>query len=642
MNASEFFFLFKGRFIKKRKGLKMLSSAFILFLMVFTCSGAALGNEEVPDGTEVELRDLTIKFLAIPEFEPTRYTKSNGGKFAPEEIEKGLLIGAEMKLGKGNPQGMMAPLKHSFADIAGEVAFDVDTGEIRIRFNGLTLEMEEGSDTAVLRSPQGSKSLEIPAGTEPYFQYIEGETTPEGNPYYVCYLPVQFTAQALGGTVTWDEQMHRLVMAFAFYYQDAAAAPNIDAASFLTTKKLEDDKEEQVGYTVIQDKLFTSGGAEEIIKGAMAVISPVYQNEDGGWAKTNTHYDLLDEGFMRLLTPGYSTFDNGSTHGQMRFLSRVIRLSLEYPSEFQGYGEELEKIETSFWKSVRYLLEAQDDEDGGWPQYYPYAIGYFKNITYNDNAMTTIMETLYALTNEDGNMDDSLCEEFAWAREAIENGGGILQDYGISGEVLQTAWDTALMYTLNAQVEVDGVLTGWAQQYDPDNDPVTGKPIPTVGRSYELPSIATGESVSIMRLLMNIKDPDEDIVNAIESFVEWTRQIGTPGYVIANVKDRTRELGTDRRLVKGSDTDMAFGRFYGLDKTGDYYGLGIENAGYYIIFSGRDGIAKLDHNIGGHERRSSYSFINSGTARNAQSLYEQWMLTRTEGESMENGGADND
>lgn len=60
-------------------------------------------------GDTVPVEDLVIKFLALPEFEPTRYTKQNGGKFAPEEIEKGLLIGVDMKYGPGNPDGMMAP-----------------------------------------------------------------------------------------------------------------------------------------------------------------------------------------------------------------------------------------------------------------------------------------------------------------------------------------------------------------------------------------------------------------------------------------------------------------------------------------------------------------------------------------------------
>ena len=69
-----------------------------------------------------------------------------------------------------------------------------------------------------------------------------------------------------------------------------------------------------------------------MIKAGLNVVDPVYQNDDGGWAKTNTEYDLLEDSFARLYTKGYSTVDNGATHGHMKFLSRIIRLSKENPT----------------------------------------------------------------------------------------------------------------------------------------------------------------------------------------------------------------------------------------------------------------------------------------------------------------------
>lgn len=113
-------------------------------------------------GESVPLRNLVIKFLAIPELEPNRYTKSGSGKFAPEEMEKGLLIGAEMKYGPGNPEGMMAPLKHSLADIAADLTFDTGTGEIVIKYNDLVLTMSEGGSEAVLEKNGEKETLTIP------------------------------------------------------------------------------------------------------------------------------------------------------------------------------------------------------------------------------------------------------------------------------------------------------------------------------------------------------------------------------------------------------------------------------------------------------------------------------------------------
>jgi PelA/Pel-15E family pectate lyase len=48
-------------------------------------------------------------------------------------------------------------------------------------------------------------------------------------------------------------------------------------------------------------------------------------------------------------------------------------------------------------------------------------------------------------------------------------------------------WEKALECTLRLQIEIDGKLTAWAQQYDSK----TGKP--ATGRSFELPSICTYE-----------------------------------------------------------------------------------------------------------------------------------------------------
>lgn len=565
-------------------------------------------------GEKVPVDDLVIKFLALPEFEPTRYTKQNGGKFAPEEIEKGLLIGVDMKYGPGNPDGMMSPLKHSLADITADLEFDKETGDIVIKYNDLVLEMQEGSGDAVLTKNGEEESLTIPEGLEPYFLEIDGETDVDGTPYTVCYLPVKFTAEALGANVTWDENMHRLVMAFAFYYSDAAVQPIINSKSPYTTKKMESNS---VSWNAVKEIASGSNAAKkkDLITAALNVVNPAYQNEDGGWGKTNTDYDLLEESFPRLYGHAYSTFDNGATHGQIKFLSRILRAAKEDPSAFKGYEEELETIEAGFWKSMDYMLESQN-ETGGWPQYYPYGVGYFKLNTFNDNAMTSVMQMVYALTHEEGLLDSSLCEDFAWVREALTDDKA--DSHNITIEKLNNMWEKALDCTLKLQVEVDGELTAWAQQYDPE----TGEP--TIGRAFELPSICTSESQAIMNVLTNIVEPSDEVQQAIRSFANWTTEIGVEGFESKNISDRTRELGKDRRYVYTGTTKKTYGRFYGLDKDGSSYDS-IEGVnGFYPIYSGRDSIAKLDHNVGGHERRSGYSFVQSDVEKKAVDQLQKW------------------
>lgn len=612
------------------KSAKRLASLGLCAVMA-TGLVAGVGSKIMPvnqiyaANEEVEVSDLVITFLGVPEYEPNRYTKRNGGKWAPEELEKGLHLKADMVLGEGNPEGMMAPLTHSFADITATVNADQKSGKIEIKFNGLTLNMEAGSTKATLNNGKTTKELTMNSKVAPYFKAVEGQLTDKGEQYYACYLPVKFTTEALGGNVMWNDAMHRMEMAFAFYYSDAAVLPDVNSKSNYTTKKIE-----KGGAASYEELLKRATDAEkgasniaEMIKAATTVVNPVYQNEDGGWGKTNTDYDLLSDTFVQKYGHAYSTFDNGSTHGHIKFLTRLLKVTKAQPDLFKGYEKELDDIEKGFWKAVKYLIDAQNDA-GGWPQYYPYGVGYFANITYNDGAMPSVLDVIYALTNDSALLDSSLCEDLDWARQAIKDGNKYTAEFAISEDKLQKAWDDGLKFTLDAQVEIDGVTTGWAQQYDAKAD----KPTPTLGRAYELPSVSPSESNAILEVLTNIKNPSQEVKNAVISYTEWVQTIGFTGYKIYNYSDRTRELGKDRLLLKDGSTSMTWGRFYGLDTTGEYYGLDLKDklteGKYYPIFSGRNGVAQLSLNYGMGERRSGYSFTNTNAGTTAKGIYDKW------------------
>ena len=598
-------------------------------LVVYGSDKVTPKTEVYAANEEVEVSDLVIKFLGVPEYEPNRYTKSGTGKWAPEELEKGLHLKADMVLGEGNPEGMMAPMKHSLADITAYLTFDQKTGKIEIKYNGLTMNMEAGSTTATVNNGSTTETLTMREEVTPYFKAVEGQLDENGDQYYACYVPVKFTAEALGGNVMWNDAMHRMEMAFAFYYSDAAVVPVINDKSNYTTKKMEGgggvDYAGLVKRVTDADAAVAAKNIEELIKAGVTVVNPVYQNEDGGWGKTNTHYDLLDDKFVQLCNHAYSTFDNGSTHGHIKFLSKLLRVAKENPDLFTSYTAELDTIEKGFWKAVKYIIDAQT-ESGGWQQYWPYGVGYFANITFNDNAMPDVLDVCYALTNDSGLIDSTLCNDLAWAREAMANNSAYAAAAGVTSEKVQTAWDKGLAYTLEAQVEIGGVPAGWAQQYDAKSE----TPVPALGRAYELPSVSPNESNTVLATLANIKNPTDAVKNAITTYYAWSQEIGAVGYERKDVKDRTRELGKDRLVFRtGDESKVIFGRFYGLDLTGEYYGFTdlsgkMDDGKYYPIFSGRDGVAQLSQNYGMGERRSGYSFTNNSAASSAQKTYDKW------------------
>lgn len=581
-------------------------------------------------GDTVEIDDLLLRVLAFPEHEPNRYTKSGTGKFAPEELEKGLLIKAEMALGEGNPNGMMAPVHDSFKDIFAVVEENPEEGTVTITFNDNVLEMTEGSSTAVYNGNE----VEIPDGLSPYFYQVPGEVREDGSPYYACYVPVKFVCETLGGRVTWDDDMDRLLCSFAVYEVEAAKVPST-GGRFYTNGNLMNMGYNETGSNFGKTLLRYKADA---VTAALNIVDSRYQNEDGGWPKTNTGYNLTDPKFAELVPDGPSSIDNNATILQIIYLSRLIHTYTELPEKFADIPDIEEKmvtIEKGFWKGIKYVLDAQTEE-GGWRQYWPYSVGYFKEVTYNDNAMVQMMNILLDIVEPDVS-ENEICKfmphDLDWARERLledpDSEVLVQGDTVITYDRIKEAWEKALSYTLEHQVVTDykgeEMKTAWALQYDPE----TGEP--TGGRAFELPAIGTTESQVIVQLLQRIPNPTPEICEAINTFNEWVELLGVTGMRDVDVKDRTRELDKDRRFVEDEESPYRmYGRFYGLDTTGEYYrenyGMTeeLKEEGFYPIFSGRDQIAHLEHNLTPIERRSGYGFLKADFGKYVKSDYAEW------------------
>lgn len=275
--------------------------------------------------------------------------------------------------------------------------------------------------------------------------------------------------------------------------------------------------------------------SEQAIELADNIIA--WQTNSGGWTK-NTDFTRvtwqpgMEKGPINRLGQESGTFDNDASIDEMRFLASV----------YQATG--ITRYKDSFMRGLDWMLEAQYPS-GGWPQYYPLRNGYWDNVTFNDNAMARILDFVQEMLDQRNRYD--FIDQENLAR-------------------LQDAYSKGIDYILKSQIEVNGHLTAWCQQHDP----VTYEP--RMGRTYEHPSIVSSESVPIVRFLMSLRDPSEEVRRAILSAIDWFSISQLP--------------------------DGRWARFYDIKSN-------------VPIFSGRDGIIRYNVNDIEEERQTGYSWYNS-------------------------------
>jgi len=301
----------------------------------------------------------------------------------------------------------------------------------------------------------------------------------------------------------------------------------------------------------------------------------LYQRESGGWPKNIDMGKPLGEDDRAALLARKketdSTIDNGATHTQLSFLARVYR------------ARHQERYRESFLEGLDYLLKAQY-ANGGWPQFYPKLTGYYKRITYNDDAMIGVMKLLRDVAEAK--------PEYHFVDEARRASAAKAVEKGI--ECL-----------LKTQVIVNGRRTVWCAQHDE----VTLAPAPA--RKFEVVSLSGGESVGIVRFLMSIKDPSPAIIEAIESAVEWFGQVQLKGIKWIEKADASQPNGIDRVVVKDPEGGSTWARFYEIGSNRP-------------IFVGRDGVVKYSLAEIEHERRTGYNWYIDEPAKLLKKDYPQW------------------
>ena len=259
----------------------------------------------------------------------------------------------------------------------------------------------------------------------------------------------------------------------------------------------------------------------------------LYQKDNGGWPK---NYDV-----QAILTPDQkdslllatqilnTTFDNGTTYPQIVYLCKVYDFT------------KANKYKDAALRGFNYVLSAQY-ENGGWPQYYPLEKNYSRYITFNDDAMCGIMLMLKDIADNK--------PEYSFIDKTLR-------------PKLELAYKIGLQCIINTQIIDDGIATAWCQQYDE----ITLQPV--WARKFEPPSICNGESVKIVQLLMSIKAPSAEIVNAVQKAVAWfkvsmIKGIRVETFTAPDMQTPYTFSTTDKRVVTDSLAPPIWTRYYEL------------------------------------------------------------------------------
>ncbi len=302
----------------------------------------------------------------------------------------------------------------------------------------------------------------------------------------------------------------------------------------------------------------------------------LYQSENGGWPKNIDMADPITKEEVNELkrTNGKhineTTIDNRATYPQIEYLAKVYTASNN------------KKYKQACLDGIKYMLDAQYP-NGGWPQFYPLRKGYYTHITFNDGAMIGVMEFLKRVANN----------EFNFINKELQEKANIAVTKGIEA-------------ILKCQVIVNGIPTVWCAQHDENTFE------PTNARAYELKSLSGAESVGIVEFLMQIENPNEEVIAAVNNAVAWFQATKLQGLRLIKINNPEGKYGFD--YVVGFDptnTQPLWARFYEIGTN-------------YPIFVGRDGTIRYSLGEIEIERRTGYKWLNNWAEKLITTDYPAW------------------
>lgn len=299
-------------------------------------------------------------------------------------------------------------------------------------------------------------------------------------------------------------------------------------------------------------------GGDEAKLLAAAILS--YQTPSGGWSKHTGYNKGPRQPGMQFTSqnepgeePHYvATFDNGSTTEQMHLLAGL------------WLATKREDCRAAFIKGLNFIFAAQYP-NGGWPQVYPLEGAYHDDITFNDDAMTHVMELLQGVTANEPGYAFLDAAQRKQAADALAKGIGCV---------------------LKAQIVQNGRKTAWCSQFDP----LTLQP--ASARKMEPATLSGLESAHILKFLMTIPNPSPEVVACIESGLRWLEDVKITGIGTTNVNGKTIYVADPVA------TEVRWARFYDLTTSRP-------------VFPGRDGVLYETFQAMAAQNKLGYDYYTS-------------------------------
>lgn len=305
----------------------------------------------------------------------------------------------------------------------------------------------------------------------------------------------------------------------------------------------------------------------------------IYQRHNGGWPQPKgdpiNYQKILSSSLVNTLL------------SEKDFLDATID-DKATTREINGLVEAFQKTKNPAYikaaeNGIKYLLTAQN-QAGGWGQFFPDSSGYHVHITYNDNAMIDVMYVMKntaEATNGFGAVDKSLVPA---AQKAVEKG---------------------IECILKTQVVQNGKLTAWCAQHNRN----TLKP--AKARMFELPSLSGNESVGIIKFLMTIDKPSDQVKAAIKAAVAWLESVKIVGIKTKDIPDASQPKGKDRIVIE-DPSSAVWARFYELETNKPF-------------FAGRNSVVKYSLSEIENERRVGYAYYGTWPAQLLTKDYPEWV-----------------